>query len=113
MQIIEEEEELAPTKKILFFGLEAIIAMTLGTFFLLCSAISLCKTKLIEKLIEKSAHYLPILKLFGLGEQLEENRASRIGADNCCICLGNINWEVSSTCGHIFCGISFLIPILT
>ena len=110
MQSIEEEEELAPTKKILFFGLEAIIAMTLGIFFLFCSTVSLCKTKIIGKLIEKRAEYFPILKLFGLGAPVEDDRTSRIGADNCCICLGNISWEVSSTCGHIFCGNFWLFP---
>lgn len=108
MEIIEEEE-LAPTKKILFFGLEAIIAMVLGTFFLFCSTISLWKTKVVSKILEKCAEVFPILKLFGIGKQDQEDVASRIGADSCCICLGNISWEVSSTCGHIFCGMTFQV----
>jgi len=107
MEAIEEEEN-SPTRNIFVFGFEAIIALTLGMFFLCCNTIILWKTKIIEKIIEKCVDKLPILKLFGFGkppaENQEEQAAPRIGSDSCCICFGDITREVSSTCGHIFCG---------
>ena len=108
MESIIEEEENSPTRSVVVFGFEAIIALTLGTFFLCCNTIILWKTKIIGKIIEKCVDKFPILKLFGFGksgpEAQQEEAAPRIGAENCCICFGDINREVSSTCGHIFCG---------
>ena len=107
MEAIEEEENSA-TRNIFVFGFEAIIALTLGMFFLCCNTIILWKTKIIGKIIEKCVDKFPILKLFGFGkppaENQEEQAAPRIGSESCCICFGDITREVSSTCGHIFCG---------
>lgn len=112
MEVLEEEEN-SPTRNIFVFGFEAIIALTLGMFFLCCNTIILWKTKIIEKIIEKCVEKFPILKLFGFGKQPAENQgeqaAPRIGSDSCCICFGDITREVSSTCGHIFCGRFFLL----
>jgi len=107
MESTIEEEENSPTRSVFVFGFEAIIALTLGTFFLCFNAFLVWKTKIIEKIIEKCVDKFPILKLFGFGKppsDTQQEAVQRIGAENCCICFGDINREVSSTCGHIFCG---------
>jgi len=45
-----------------------------------------------------------ISNLLADSEPASHNIRPRIDADACCICLCQINWEVASTCGHIFCG---------
>ena len=98
------EDEMAPTKRIFVFGLEAIIAMVLGIFFLFCNTVILWKTQVIGRLIDWLVDIFPPLRLLGFGKKIEIPTAPRINADNCCICLDDIQKEVSSTCGHIFCG---------
>lgn len=110
MEIIEED--MAEGKRFFCFGLEAIIAMTLGIFFLCCNTIVLFKSKIIEKIKDKLLQMCPLLKLFTTKQQTEVQVASRINSDHCCICFGDINKEVSSTCGHIFCGNFYPFEIL-
>lgn len=99
-----EQEEMATTKKIFVFGIEAVIALTLGTVLLILNTIIIWKTKVFEKVIHKLAKIFPFLKRFGFGNEKPQEQVQRISAESCCICFGEIDKEVNATCGHIFCG---------
>jgi RING finger protein 170 len=99
-----EQEEVATTKKIFIFGIEAVLALTFGTFLLILHAVIIIKTKAIEKIVHKLATIFPFLKRLGFGNEKPPEQVVRINADSCCICFGEINREVNATCGHIFCG---------
>lgn len=102
MEIVEEDR--TPLMRVFVFGLEAIIALSLGTFFLCCNTVILWKTHVIERLFAKLGDLFPFLRLLGFRKKPPVEVAPRIYSEECSICFGDIRREVSSTCGHIFCG---------
>lgn len=101
MEIVEER---TPFMRVFVFGLEAIIAMALGTCFLCCNIVLLWKTHVFERLIAKLGDLFPFLRLIGFRKRPPVEITPRVYSDYCSICYGDIRREVSSTCGHIFCG---------
>lgn len=91
-------------KKVIIFGFEAFLLVTFGLFFLFCNTILAFKNRLPEKIAKKIVNLFPFLKVLGFGKVRQPRVAPRIESESCCICYNEIQKEVSSTCGHIFCG---------
>jgi hypothetical protein len=96
--------EIPEIPRISVFGLEAILAIVVGTMFCCCNACLIFKTNNLEVMVKKLAEKYPSLKFFTERAFPSPQSAPRIHSDDCCLCCNPISNEVGALCGHIFCG---------
>jgi len=104
MEEVVLDTQVPYTLKALVFGLQAttIAAITLA-FFALLLIIS-WKNSIVQIFIQTISKVLPAYLFIGNATLQKVSVAPKIDAEHCAICYCDIEKEVKSNCGHVFCG---------
>ena len=88
----------------LVIGLQATTFLALGALSL-CLIIAMLWNKVwVQNIIQTIAKYIPVNTVLHLSKLQKVEISPKIDADHCSICYCDIDKEVLSSCGHIFCG---------
>jgi len=98
------DSQVPYTLKALVFGLQATtIAAIIFAFFALLLIIS-WKNSIVQTFIQIIAKVLPANSFISSSTLQKVSMAPKIDAEHCAICYCDIDKEVKSNCGHVFCG---------
>jgi len=104
METVATNTEVPFTLKALVVGLQAttiaVLALTVFAFLLAV----FWKNSILQIVIQAFAKVIPTQVFFDSKRMQKVKMASKIHADHCSICYCDINKEVISNCGHVFCG---------
>lgn len=110
-EVLDSQSQVPYTLKALVFGLQAttIAAIILAVFALLL--IISWKNSIVQTFIQIIAKVLPANSFISSSTLQKVSVAPKIDAEHCAICYCDIEKEVKSNCGHVFCGIMNVLVI--
>jgi len=102
MEVLKSEE-FSPLRFVVI-GLQATTCLALAFLFFGIILAIFWKNVLIQTILQGLSRILPVNDLFNLKKYQKVCIAPKIDAEHCSICYCDINKEVISNCGHVFCG---------
>jgi len=88
----------------LVLGLQAATVLALAGLSI-CLIITLLWNKAwVQNLVQIIANYIPIMAVINISKLQKVEVSPKIDTDHCSICYCDIDKEVVSSCGHVFCG---------
>jgi len=101
---VQLEPEMPLSFTIAVNGIKLIAFIILGTVFLSILTAIFWKNKTFQSIIQLIQLIAPLNNLLSIERLRKVEISPKIHAEHCSICYCDIDKEVSSNCGHIFCG---------
>jgi len=98
------DSQVPYTLKALVFGLQATTIAAIILSFLALLLIISWKNSIVQTFIQIVAKVLPANSFISASTLQKVSVAPKIDAEHCAICYCDIEKEVKSSCGHVFCG---------